>query len=113
MQLERFVEALSDPSSNLTYAALSGARKQSVQDAERLFSPEIVSFMVKKGYTFEANYIQVISNWRHAHDERGLSEIQRSRYNYQFLNYITDELLPSFTQIKDYSLLEVNKYVCI
>ena len=53
MRLECFVEALSDPSSNLTYFALSGARKQSVQDAERLLSPEMAEFMEKKGYARE------------------------------------------------------------
>ena len=35
----------SDPSSGLTYPALSGSRKQSVVDAERLFSPDLAAFM--------------------------------------------------------------------
>ena len=57
LQLERFTEALQDPDSGLTYAALTGQRKQSVRDAERLFSQEILNFMEKRGYTFEAAYI--------------------------------------------------------
>ena len=36
--LEKFVEALKDPSTGLTYPALTGVRKQSVEDVERLLS---------------------------------------------------------------------------
>ena len=46
--LERNVEALSDSTSGLTYPALTGSRKQSVVDAERLFSPSLAKFMEKK-----------------------------------------------------------------
>ena len=65
------MEALSDPSSGLTYPALTGARKQSVVDAERLFSPDLVAFMHKKGYQyeFETKYIETVCNWRRACDE--------------------------------------------
>ena len=37
LQLDRFIEALSDPSANLTYPSVTGSRKQSVVDVERLF----------------------------------------------------------------------------
>ena len=59
--------------SGLTYAALTGSRKQSVVDAERLFSPSLAKFMEKKGYNFEAKYIRTIWNWHRACDERGLT----------------------------------------
>ena len=36
LRLERFTEALEDSASQLTYPALTGQRKQSVRDAERL-----------------------------------------------------------------------------
>lgn len=108
--LERFVEALSDPATKLTYYALSGARKQSVQDAERLFSPHLADFMERKGYSFEAKFIRTVSNWRQACDQRGLTELQRCRYNYEFLNYILDELMPWHQTHYDFSLLEVNRY---
>lgn len=78
LKLERYAEALSDPSSGLTYPAFVGSRKQSVVDAERLFNPKLAAFMEKKGYTCEANYISVIWNWHRASDERGLSSLQRS-----------------------------------
>jgi len=64
MHLECFLEALQDPHAHLTYTALTGARKQSVADAEHLFSPDVLAFLEKKGYTFEAHYVRVIFNWR-------------------------------------------------
>ena len=57
INLERFIEALHDPSTNLTYPALTGSRKQSIQDVETLFSKEMESFMEQKGYLQDARYI--------------------------------------------------------
>ena len=111
MHLERFTEALADPSSDLTYPALTGARKQSVVDAERLFNPNLSAFMKQKGYTYEATYIECICNWRKACDERGLKELTRCKYNYQFLNLVLNELMPWFSETYDFSLLEVNRYM--
>lgn len=109
--LERYVEALSDADSGLSYPALTGSRKQSVQDAERLFSPKLAAFMEKKGYEYEAKYIRAVSNWRRARDERGLSALQRCKFNYQLLNFILEELMPWYKSEYDFSLLEVNRYV--
>ena len=78
IQLERFVEALHDTSSGLTYSALSDVRKQSVQDVERLFSESLIKWMDNKDYLVEAKYLRVIRNWRRASDERGLTDEQRS-----------------------------------
>ena len=64
LNLEHYVEAVSDESSGLTYSALTGLRKQSVSDAERLFNPSLAEFMRKKGYMYEAHYIQTIWDWR-------------------------------------------------
>lgn len=109
IQLERFVEALSEPSSGLTYPALTGSRKQSVIDAERFFSPDLAEFMKGRGYTYEARFIQTIWNWREACDKRGLSALQRSKFNYNFLNMILDDLMPWHRNSYDFSLLEVNR----
>ena len=109
--MERFTEALEDPESLLTYPALTGQRKQSVRDAERLLSKEMVMFMKKKGYFFEAEYIETILNWRRSSDERGLTQLQRCRYNYQMLNYLLDELMPWHKEVYDFSTLEVNRYI--
>ena len=113
LQLECFVEALSDPSSGLMYPALTGARKQSVVDAERLFNPDLTAFMKQKGYEYEARYTEIIWNWRRSCDERGLSELQQCRFNYQFLNLILEELMSWYKQQYDFSLLKVNRYVCV
>ena len=95
----------------MTYSSLVGLRKQSVEDAERLFSPSMAEFMDHKGYKPEAEYIRAVLGWRKACDERGLSELERSRYNYQFLNYILKDWMPWFESNYDFSLLEVNRYV--
>ena len=109
--MERYIEALRDPSSGLTYPAVIGSRKQSVIDAERLFSPQLSAFMRKKGYDTEATYIETVCNWRRAGDERGLSSLLRSKYNYGMLNMILDELMPWHKQQYNFALLEVNRYV--
>ena len=49
IHLERFVQALEDPSSGLTYSALTGVRKQSVEDVERLFGAGVIQFMETMG----------------------------------------------------------------
>ena len=85
--LERFVEAVKDSTTGFTYHALVGIRKQSVQDAERMFSQALANFMDNKGYTMEAKYICAVNGWRRAVDQRGLSSLQRCRLNYNFLNY--------------------------
>ena len=94
----------------LTYPALTGQRKQSVTDVERLFGAELLAFMMKKGYSAEAEYIDAVLGWRRACDERGLTELQRCRYNYRFLNYLLDDLMPWHRTSYDFSLLEVNRY---
>lgn len=112
IQLERFEEALHDPEAGLTYTALSGIRKQSVEDVERLFGEPLILWMKDKGYDNEAEYLQVIHNWRRACDERGLTDDQRSKFNTDLLNYILDDLMPwhKVDGLQDFSLLEVNRY---
>ena len=96
IRLERFIEALHDSSSGLTYPAVMGS-----------------AFMRKRGYNTEANYIETVCNWRRAGDERGLSSLLRSKYNYyHMLNMILDELMPWHKQQYNFAVLEVNRYVC-
>jgi len=112
IQLERFEEALHNPSAELTYTALSGIHKQSVENVERLFDESVINWMERKGYTTEAEYLHVIRNWRHSCDERGLTSTQHSQFNNNLLKYILDELMPWHTEngLEDFSLLEVNRY---
>ena len=110
INLKYYVEALDDPGSGLSYPSLTGQRKQSVSDVERLFSIKLMKFMERKGYKAEAKYIKVVNGWRQSCDERGLSELTRCRFNYEFLNYILDDLMPWHCNTYDFSLLEVNRY---
>ena len=50
IRLQRFEEALKDPKSGLTYSSFVGARKQSVIDAERLFSRSLCEWFQSRGY---------------------------------------------------------------
>jgi len=112
LQLERFEEALHDPISGLAYTAVSGIRKQYVEDVERLFGDSLITWMDGKGYSYEAEFLHVIRDWRRACDERGLSQKERSHFNIEFLNYILDDLMPWHKDegLRDFSLLEVNWY---
>ena len=96
-----------DSSTGLTYSALTGQKKQSIGDVERLFNPEIG----KNGYTYEAHYVRTIHNWRRATDERGLSQQERSEFNKNFLYMVLDELIPWHRSF-DYSTREVNRLEC-
>ena len=113
VQLERFEKALHDSSAGLTYTALSGVCKQSVEDVERLFGDSVINWMEIKGYNVEAEYLRVICNWRRACDERGLSYAQQSQFNNNLLKYVLDELMPLHMKdrLRDFSLLEVNRYI--
>ena len=56
-----------------------------VVDAERI---DLAKFMQAKGYEYEAKYIKTVWGWRQACDRRGLTELQRCRFNYHFLNLV-------------------------
>ena len=108
--LKRFIEALEEPKTGLTYPALTGIRKQSVEDIERLFGQGVIDFMKDKNYNEEAEYVQKVRNWRKAIDERGLKEEKRQQYITEFLDYIISDLMPWYLDgCKDFSLLEVNR----
>lgn len=108
MDLECFVEALHDSTTNLTYPALTGAQQQSVLDVERFFSGDMIRFMERKGYIAEAQYLSIVHNWRKACDEQGLSAETRQLFNQEFLQFILDDLMP-WHKDKDLSFLEVNR----
>ena len=50
LNFEAFNDALQDPESGLTYAALIGKRKQSLKDAERLLSYHVSESLRRKGH---------------------------------------------------------------
>lgn len=90
MNLQGFDDVMLDPSTGLTHAALTGERKQSVGDAERMLSFIVAKFLKEHGYIHEATYISIIAGWHEAADGRGLSELQRCKGNYAMLNMILD-----------------------
>ena len=105
---------MNDPTTGLTYPALSGIRKQSVEDVERLFGEGVIVFMEKYGYTPEAKYLRSVRNWRRSVDERGLPNSVRQDLGMEFLDFILEDLISGYlADHKDFRLLEVNRLVCI
>lgn len=103
---------MKDPSTGLTYPALTGIRKQSVEDVERLFGEGVIEFMNKSGNDSEAKYLQHVRNWRKSVDERGIPDSVRQTLSTGFLNFIVEDLIPWCSpENRDFSLLEVNRYV--
>ncbi len=49
IRLEKFMEALQELNTGLTYPALTGIRKQSIEDVEQLFGYGVIEFMEKHG----------------------------------------------------------------
>ena len=76
-----------------------------------LFNPHFLQWLQKKGYEEEARFVSVILNWHRASDERGLTELKRSQYNYELLNFMLEEMIPWSKDKYDFSLMEVNRYV--
>ena len=105
--MERFVEVLKGPKTGLTYPALTGVRKQSVEDVERLFGQGVIDFMKDKNYEEEAKYLQKVRNWRRPIDERGLKEQKCLQYIIEFLDRIITDLMPWCSD--GCSLMEVNR----
>ena len=109
INLECYQEALKYPETRLTMSVLRGDRKQSVRDAELIFNPNFLKWLVSKGYTAESEYVEAVLGWHRANDERGLSEEECSSLNKRFLQYILDDLMP-WNHSHDFSQLEVNRY---
>ena len=60
MDLQGFDEAMRDSKTGLSFAALSGQRKQLVQDAEQMLSFLVSDFLEEKGYNQEASYVKIV-----------------------------------------------------
>ena len=43
-------------------------------------------------------------------NEHGLTSLQCSKFNYEFLNFILEDLMSWCKEYYDFSLLEVNRY---
>lgn len=111
LNYEAFNDVLKDPGSGLTYTALTGKRKQSLKDAERLLSYHVVASLERHGHHREAEHIKVMVNWHEASDGRGLTQLTRCKYNYKMLNFILDEWMPWHHTIYDFSTVDINRYL--
>ena len=110
VDVQVFVKAMHDPTTGLTYTALTGKRKQSVCDAEKLLSPAVGKWLKANNFLSEAKFVEVVSNWHKASDSRGLSEAEQARYNLAMLDYLLEDWMPWIRDERDYSTLDVNRY---
>lgn len=106
---KHLIDALHDPSTGLTYEALTGKNKQSVPDCERLINPGVITFLKRKGHEKEAHIVKIIHNWHKAVDGRGLSEEQRSRYCKDIKEWLLADWMPWYHFLPDYSTIDVNR----
>ncbi len=94
LDVRRFAAALKDPDTGLTKQALTGERKQSVPDCERLWSVGVLNFMRRKGSVAEAEFVELVLNWHKAVDGRGISECVRSMYIKNLLTWLLSDMIP-------------------
>jgi hypothetical protein len=110
IQLQLLRDALHDPTTGLTYEALTGKNKQSVPDCERLVSPGVVDFLERVGNARGAKIIRTIHNWHKAVDGRGLNEATRLTYIQDMKTWILDDWMPWHRENPDYATIDVNRY---
>ena len=79
-------------------------------DAERLLSYHVANFFRGKGYENEYQDVKVIAQWHESSDGRGISQLKRSQYNYEMLNYLLDEWVPWQKDDYDFSKIDINRY---
>jgi len=105
-----FDEAMRDPTTSLTQAALTGECQQSVKDAERMLLYSVAKFLKDNGYDMEGEYVEIVAGWHEAADGRGLTELKCCKNNYLMLNMILDEWMPWHQQTYDFSTIDINRY---
>ena len=103
-----FAQALQDPNTGLTYEALTGKRKQSIPDCERIFSRGVLNYLLREGKE-EAKTVRLIYNWHRAVDGRGIDENSRSLFCREMKEWLLDDWMPWHWYNKDYSTIDVNR----
>ena len=111
--LQGFDDAMRNPGTGLTFAALTGERKQSVVDAERMLSYLVAKFLSENGYEKEGEYINIVAGWHEAADGRGLSELERCKKNYAMHNMILDDWMPWHKTTPNFATIDINRYTLI
>lgn len=84
---------------------------QLLLDAERLLPYNVVRSLERHGKNEEAAFIQIIAQWHEASDGRGLSQLERCRYNYHMFNFILEEWMPWYRDCYDFSTIDINRYL--
>ena len=102
-------DALHDPSTGLTYEALTGKNKQSVPDCERIISVGVISFMERNGHESERKVLTIIRNWHRAVDGRGLSQDTRVTFLQDMKKWLLDDWMPMHSSVKNCSTIDVNR----
>lgn len=72
---------------SFNYAALTGTKKQSEGDAEKLLSPAVAKRLKADNFLSEGRFVEVVSNWHKASDGRGLADDGRQNNNLDMLDY--------------------------
>ena len=84
------------PAPYVLVCVLTGIRKQSVEDVERLFGSSVIDFMKQHGYVKEEKYLRVVRIWRQAVDKRRLSD-EHYCFCSEYLDYIVSDLIPWYS----------------
>ena len=90
VDLQAFVKAMNNAETGLTHTALTGKRKQSISDAEKLLSPVVAKWLKANGYLNEGRFVEIVSNWHKASNGRGLTEAVHKKYNLAMLDYLLE-----------------------
>lgn len=98
------------PHTGLTYTALTGKKKQSVSDPEKLLSTAVANWCKENGFPEERRVTEIIANWHKASDGRGLDEETRRRYNLAMLDFILEGWMHWYISKVSLTDLEVNMY---
>ena len=101
-------EALHDPTTGLTYEALTGKNKQSVPDCERLMSTGVINALAKQGHASGVEVLTIFRNWHRAVDGRGLTG-GYTEYCQDMKNWLLDDWVPWHRDNPDYSTIDVNR----
>ena len=82
-----------------------------MKDAEHLFSYNAVRSLERHGKNEEAVFVRNIAQWHEVSDGKGLSQLERSRYNYHMFKFILEEWMPRYRDYYDFSTIDINRYL--
>ena len=89
---------------------MTGKRKQSISDAEKLLSIAVANWCKENGFPKEGRVVEIIANWHKASDGRGLDEETRRKYNLGMLDFLLEDWMPWYQEKNDYATLDPNRF---